>query len=95
MSHTTITPGTPEAQQIGVNMLARELAFEIVTGMKRGRNYSPMKTAKSLGFTGRTKIDALVWVIENYAVDPRNNGNMEKALAKHGLVAEPVVVMPK
>ncbi len=81
----TIIPGTPEAQQIGISMLTRELAFELVTGMKMSRNYNPLKTAKSLGFTGRTKIDALVWVIETYNVAP--SGSVQKALAKHGMEA--------
>jgi hypothetical protein len=84
---TTIIPGTPEANQLGYSMLARELAFEIVTGMKRGRNYSPLALAKRLGFKGRLKIDALVWVIETFNVPP--SGTVEKALAKHGLVAVP------
>lgn len=82
---TTIIPGTEEAAKLGVNMLARELAFEINTGMKRGRNYSPMKTAKSLGFRGSKKIDALKWVLVTYEIVPRPGDTITKALAKHGL----------
>lgn len=82
---TTIIPGTDEARQLGVSMLARELAFEILTGMKKGRNYNPMKTAKSLGFRGRTKIDALKWVISTFEVVPSPGDTITKALAKHGL----------
>lgn len=82
---TTIIPGTPEAQTLGVRMLARELAFELNTGLKRGRNYNPMKTAKSLGFKGRTKLDALKWVITTYEIVPEPGGTIAKALAKHGL----------
>jgi hypothetical protein len=81
--HTTIIPGTPEAKQIGYNMLARELAFELVTGMKMSRNYNPLAFAKQLGFKGRTKIQALVWVIETFNVEPSET--VRKALAKHGM----------
>lgn len=82
---TTIIPGTSAAQQLGVTMLARELAFEINTGMKKGRNYNPLKTAKSLGFSGRTKIDALKWVLVTYEIVPAPGDTITKALAKHGL----------
>lgn len=82
---TTIIPGTEEATNLGARMLARELAFEINTGMKRGRNYSPMKTAKSLGFKGRTKIDALKWVVSGYGIVPAEGDSISKALLKHGL----------
>lgn len=81
----TIIPGTAQAQDIGVRMLARELSFEINTGMKRGRNYNPIQTAKSLGFKGRTKIDALKWVISTYEIVPEPGDSITKALAKHGL----------
>lgn len=81
----TIIPGTPSAQDIGTSTLARELAFEINTGMKRGRNYSPIATAKSLGFKGRKKIDALVWVIQTFSVVPKPGDSITKALAKNGL----------
>lgn len=82
---TTVIPGTEEAHQLGVRMLARELAFEINTGMKKGRNYNPMKTAKSLGFRGRTKIDALKWVLTRFEIVPVPGDSITKALAKHGL----------
>lgn len=82
---TTIIPGTAASQNIGVRMLARELAFEINTGLKKGRNYNPMKTAKSLGFSGRTKIDALKWVLVTYEIVPEPGDSITKALAKHGL----------
>ena len=87
---TTIIPGTPEAQAIGYSMLARELAFEITTGMKMSRNYNPLTFAKQLGFKGRTKIDALVWVIETFNVEP--SGSVEKALAKHGMTVVQVPI---
>lgn len=82
---TIIIPGTEQAQQLGISMLARELAFEINTGMKKSRHYNPMKTAKSLGFKGRTKIDALKWVISTYEIVPKPGDSLTKALAKHGL----------
>lgn len=80
-----ITPGSAEAHDIGVRMLARELAFEVNTGMKMSRKYNPMKTAKSLGFKGRMKIDALKWVISTYEIIPTPGDSLTKALAKHGL----------
>lgn len=82
---TTIIPGTAAAHNIGVRMLAHELAFEINTGLKKGRNYNPMKTAKSLGFSGRTKIDALKWILVTYEIVPEPGDTITKALAKHGL----------
>lgn len=82
---TTIIPGTPEAKQFGVRMLARELAFEINTGMKKSNRYNPIKTAKSLGFSGRSKIDALKWVLTTYEIVPEPGDSITKALAKHGL----------
>lgn len=87
---TTIQLGTDQAHDLGVHMLARELAFEIVTGMKRSRSYSPLKTAKSLGFKGTKKIEALKWVIQSYEIVPKKGDTISKALAKHGLE---VVVM--
>lgn len=87
MTNTAITiiPGTETAQAIGVRMLARELAFEINTGMKRGRNYNPIQTAKSLGFKGRTKIDALTWILQTFEIVPEPGDSLTKALAKHNL----------
>lgn len=83
---TTIIPGTEAAQVIGIKMLMTELGFEINTGMKRGRGYSPLATAKSLGFTGRTKIDALVWLVNTTGIEP--GATAMKALEKHGYVAD-------
>lgn len=58
--------------------------------MKMGRNYSPLKFAKSLGFTGRTKFDALVWLIEEKGVDPRKMRGVMRVLEKASLVVEVV-----
>lgn len=80
---TTIIPGTPVARQIGLNMLVNELGFEIVTGMKMSRNYSPLALAKQLGFPGRKKIDAIVWLIDNTEVTSIGT-NARKALEAAG-----------
>ena len=65
-------------------------AFELVTGMKMSRNYNPLAFAKQLGFKGRTKIQALVWVIETFNVEPSET--IRKALAKHNMAMVQVPV---
>lgn len=65
MSSITIIPGTPEATALGHMKLMSELALEIRSGMVMSRNYSPLALCKRLGFTGRTKVQALAWAVEN------------------------------
>lgn len=74
--------------QVQVITLMHGLALEINTGMKATRR-ALLPIARSLGFSGRTKIQALVWLIESQPSTYVPSPSIAKALAKHGLMVGP------
>lgn len=66
-----------------VNQTAKAIALEINTGMKMSNRWNPMTNAKSLGFKGRRKIDALKFLVEQRGANVSES--IVKAFAKHGL----------